>query len=209
MHVYWPGLALGVIVGAYWARVLRMVLKFRRTTGRAANFVPPEPLGRALRVLWYPTVILWIAHPFISAFAPSNLPATLRLLYHNLIIAWLAVTVAALTLAATLVCWKRMGKSWRMGIDPGEKTQLVVTGPYAYVRHPIYALSSLLMLATVVAIPTPLMMALGFIHIVFLQWEARREERHLVTAHGSEYDQYMRRVGRFIPRSVGGYHGNS
>jgi protein-S-isoprenylcysteine O-methyltransferase Ste14 len=206
MHGYWPGLALGVIIGAYWARVLRMVLKFRRTTGRAANFVPPEPLGRALRVLWYPTVILWIAHPFISAFAPSHLPAPLRLLYHNLIIAWLAVAVAALTLAATLVCWKRMGKSWRMGIDPGEKTQLVVTGPYAYVRHPIYALSSLLMLATVIAVPTPLMIALAFIHIVFLQWEARREERHLAAAHGSEYGQYMRRVGRFIPRSVGGYH---
>jgi len=208
MHVHVPALAVGIIVGAYWARVVRMVFKFRRTTGRAANFVPPEPLGRALRILWYPTVLLWIAHPLVSAFtfARPNLPAPLRLLYHNLIVAWLAVIVAALTLAATLVCWKRMGRSWRMGIDPGEKTQLVVTGPYAYVRHPIYALSSLLMLATVVAVPTPLMIALAFIHIVFLQWEARREERHLVTAHGSEYDEYMRRVGRFIPRSIGGYH---
>jgi protein-S-isoprenylcysteine O-methyltransferase Ste14 len=62
------------------------------------------------------------------------------------------------------------------------------------------------MLATVIAVPTPLMIALAVSHIFFLQWEARREERHLVTTHGSEYGEYKRRVGRFMPLSVRGYH---
>ena len=31
-----------------------------------------------------------------------------------------------------------MGRSWRMGIDPAEKTSLVTRGPYRWMRHPIY-----------------------------------------------------------------------
>ena len=196
----WPALCAGVIVGGYWARVLRLVYKLRRATGRAANFVPPEPLGRLLRIIWYPTVACWVALPLCVAFFAAKAPAPLRRLYHEPASEWLGVALAAAALGATLVCWKRMGKSWRMGIDPNEKTRLVVTGPYAYVRHPIYALSSVLMLATVAVVPAPAMILVAAVHLLFLQWEARREERHLVSVHGPEYAAYMKRVGRFAPR---------
>lgn len=204
MDIDLPALLVGLIVGAYWARVLRLVLKIRRKTGRAANLLPPEPLGRALRIIWYPTVVVWVVHPLISAFLTKP-PAPMRRLYDQPVIEWTAVVVAAFALGATLVCWKRMGRNWRMGIDPVEKTQLVFTGPYAYVRHPIYSLSSLLMLATLLAVPTATMMMVAAIHLAFLQWEARREERHLIALHGREYEQYIRRVGRFVPRSLTPY----
>src|SRR6476620_10287488 len=102
----------------------------------------------------------------------------------------------------TLVCWKRMGRSWRMGIDPNEKTQLVVAGPYAYVRHPIYALQSLLLLASFVAVPNALMLVVMLLGMILLQWEARREENYLLRVHGAQYEDYLRRVGRFIPKSL-------
>src|SRR5690348_15381335 len=110
----WSALCIGLIIGAYWARVIKLVVKARRRTGRDANFVPREPLGRALRVVWYPTVIVWIAYPFFHAWHPSGL------LYALPIVRWMAVAIAALAFLATLVCWKKMGKSWRMGIDPTE-----------------------------------------------------------------------------------------
>ena len=92
-----------------------------------------------------------------------------------------------------------------MGIDPAERTGLVVTGPFAFVRHPIYALSSLLMLASAAAVPHAAMLVVGAIHLAFLQWEARREERHMVRSHGEVYERYMANVGRFVPRSLGAY----
>jgi protein-S-isoprenylcysteine O-methyltransferase Ste14 len=189
----WSALCVGLVIGAYWARVVKLVLKARRRTGRDANFVPREPVGRALRFIWYPTVIVWVAYPFFHAWRPSGL------LYTMPMVRWLAVAVALVAFLATLVCWKRMGKSWRMGIDPNEKTQLVVSGPYAYVRHPIYALSSILMIASVVGVPTIVMIVVGCIHLFFLQWEARREEQHLVRVHGESYQKYMSTVGRFVP----------
>jgi protein-S-isoprenylcysteine O-methyltransferase Ste14 len=86
-----------------------------------------------------------------------------------------------------------------MGIDPAERTSLVVAGPFAYVRHPIYALSQLMMLASVVAVPSYVMIAVGVMHIVLLQWEVRREEAHMLQVHGAAYTDYCARVGRFIP----------
>jgi protein-S-isoprenylcysteine O-methyltransferase Ste14 len=199
-----PAFLAGLVVGAYWLRVVRMARKMRRKTGRAANFVPTEPLGRALRIIWQPIVWIWIAHPFVTAFLSSP-PPLLRPIYSVPALQWLAVGIAILAFLATRVCWKRMGKSWRMGIDPAEQTALVITGPWAYVRHPIYALSSVLMIATVVVIPTPLMIAVGLVHLLLLQWEAAREERHLSQIHGEQYDQYCKSVGRFLPRTFRSY----
>jgi protein-S-isoprenylcysteine O-methyltransferase Ste14 len=185
---------IGVILAAYWFRVARMAFKMRRKTGRAANFIPVEPLGRFLRILWQPVILAWIGLPFAAAFG-----AWPHLLFHSSFFQWLGVGAALAAFIATRVCWRRMGKSWRMGIDPGEKTELVFTGPFAYVRHPIYTLSSLMMIATVLVVPALLMIAVAVIHLLLLQWEARREERNLSRIHGRLYDQYRSRVGRFFP----------
>lgn len=200
----WPALAVGVVVSTYWWRVLRMAYKMRRKTGRAANLVPTEPLGRVLRLVWQPVVWIWAGHPLLAAVL-VNPPTVLRPLYRNPALQWFAAGIAVLAFLATRACWARMGKSWRMGIDPGERTTLIVTGPYAYVRHPIYALSSVLMIATMLVVPTPLMIAAGLLHLLLLQWEARREERHLSAVHGSQYDLYCSGVGRFMPRTLRSY----
>ena len=195
----WYALILGLILATYWSRVIRMVLKQRRQTGRDANFVPPEPLGRAIRIIWYPVVVAWVTHPFVSAYK-TRPPTLLAPPVQNNALAIAGLVLAIVALIGSWICWKRMGKSWRMGIDPNESTQLIVTGPYAYVRHPIYALSSLLMIAALLVLPTPLMLVLAVIHLTFLQWEARREERHMLAVNGDRYAAYRARVGRFLPR---------
>jgi protein-S-isoprenylcysteine O-methyltransferase Ste14 len=204
----WPACGVGCIVAAYWWRVLRMAAKMRRKTGRAANFIPTEPLGKLLRILWQPIICLWIALPFYSAFRSGPAPL-LRQLTTFAPLLWSGLVVAIIAYVVTRYCWKMMGKSWRMGIDPGEKTTLVVTGPYAFVRHPIYGLSTILMAATVAATPTPAMIVVAVIHAILLQWEARREEAHLSKVQGAVYDSYRDNTGRFIPRIGKRFHSES
>ncbi len=204
MHVYWPGVAIGLIVGFYWARVIKLVLKTRRDVGKAANFVPPELLGRILRIIWYPNVAAWIAIAFLAGLLKRP-PYVLTPLIDLPILAWAAVVVAFLALWGTMICWRKMGRSWRMGIDPNEKTQLVFSGAYSYVRHPIYALQCLLAVASLIAVPVPAMIPVAAIQCFFLQWEARREEKYLVQTHGSAYSTYMQNVGRFLPKRVSAY----
>src|SRR4051812_39430531 len=114
-----PDLTAAILILAYWARALRLAWKMRKQTGIAANWTPPEKLGRRLRMIWRPLVLFWIVHLFINAFTDeSKLPRVLLPLFHNQIISWTCVLIIALGLSATLICWKRMGKSWRMGINP-------------------------------------------------------------------------------------------
>ncbi len=192
----WPALAIGLIITFYWSRVIKMVVKTKRLTGRAANFLPPETLGRILRIIWYPNVAAWAIIPLICAFGTFqkfwDLPA----------VEWSAVGLAIIVMYLTMICWRKMGKDWRMGIDPNEKNTLIISGPYAMVRHPIYALQCLLAVTSFIAVPNLWMAIIAFIQIILLQWEARREEKHMLSVHGDTYGNYMRQVGRFIPRGV-------
>lgn len=192
-------LMVGLILCVYWARVVRLLRKAHQA-GRSANFIPPEPVGRLMRLIWIPLVLLWIVLPLIEGSGAGRHQPMLEPLFSLRPISWLAVSVAFVALVLTMICWKEMGKSWRMGINPEEKTQLIATGPYAYIRHPVYALSSMLMLTTVVVDPSPLMIAVALLHLGLLQFEARREEGYLLRTHGTIYQEYCRRVGGFIPR---------
>jgi len=198
-----PDLIAGIIVTAYWARAMRLAYKFKKQTGNAANFTPAEDIGRKIRIIWRPLVVIWITHLFVNAFGEKQkLPHILAPLAENRILPWICVAILAAGLCATLLCWKRMGKSWRMGINPNEKTQLIVSGPYAYIRHPIYAIQSLMLLATIILLPSPLMIIACLLMMTFLQWEARREEKYLVIHHGQGYADYCRQTGGFVPRSL-------
>jgi protein-S-isoprenylcysteine O-methyltransferase Ste14 len=92
-----------------------------------------------------------------------------------------------------------MGKNWSMAVMPDQKTELVTTGLYAYVRHPIYALSILLMLCSAAVVPTAPMAVVAVVHVALMLAKARNEERFLLAAQGEAYARYCRRTGRFFP----------
>src|SRR4051812_32211628 len=82
-----PLLLIGAIMGAYWYRVLRMARKQRKQTGRAANLVPAEKLGLALRIIWIPVIVIWIAHPLAAPFLDYQ-PRALRPLFDSSWFGW-------------------------------------------------------------------------------------------------------------------------
>jgi protein-S-isoprenylcysteine O-methyltransferase Ste14 len=199
MRVNLPPVLVGIILAAYWMRVLHLARKIRREVGHTANVIPPELFGFITRAIWFPVVFLWIAIPLSVPFMKYP-PGILRPLIVSWPLAWAALAVAMAAFILTLICWKKMGSSWRMGVDPSERTSLILTGPFACVRHPIYALSSALMLATVAVEPAALMIVVAAIHLTLLQLEARREEKYLLGVHGPAYSEYCARVGGFLPR---------
>jgi protein-S-isoprenylcysteine O-methyltransferase Ste14 len=200
-------LILGIVTGAYWVCVLAMALKVRRSSGRAANFIPAERLGRWLRIIWTPIVGIWIANPFYAALARRPIwelsPIGRNAGWVSAGLASVGCGLAACCFIATIFCWKTMGHSWRMGIDPEERTELVSRGPYAYLAHPIYALSQLMMLGTMLSLPSPIILVAGAVQLLLLHWEARREERHMIAVHGEVYERYRSQVGGFIPKFSG------
>jgi protein-S-isoprenylcysteine O-methyltransferase Ste14 len=188
-----PPLVAGVCLLIYWGTVVAKALRFARKEPHDANLIPREALGGWLRLIWFPVIAAWIVQPWLQV--ASDAPVSL-----GPILAFLGAAVCVIATALTFSCWREMGKSWRVGIDPGERTALVFTGPFRFVRHPIYALSILLVLGTLATTPTLPMLMLAVMHIGLLQFEAHREEQYLLGKHGEQYAQYRARVGRFVPR---------
>ena len=93
-----------------------------------------------------------------------------------------------------------MGRSWRIGINPNEKLTLVSTGPYRYVRHPIYSALILAVAGTLLALePTLRGVALLFFLSTVLRLKSLLEEKLLIEHFPNEYPDYKRQVKALIP----------
>lgn len=108
----------------------------------------------------------------------------------------LAVTGIGLTFYAQVA----MGESWRIGVDPEERTSLVTTGPFALVRNPIFAAMLPTALGLTMLVPSWIAIA-GLLGLVLaLEIQVRVvEEPYLLQAHGETYARYTAQVGRFLP----------
>ncbi|MFY9839234.1 MAG: isoprenylcysteine carboxylmethyltransferase family protein [Xanthobacteraceae bacterium] len=114
-----------------------------------------------------------------------------------------AYVLVGVMLAGLLLTWLariHLGRLWSSAITRKEQHRIVDTGPYAYVRHPIYAgiitalIATAIIEATLVALVGALLIALG------LWLKARAEERFLMAELGPDaYRSYCRRVTMLIP----------
>lgn len=121
------------------------------------------------------------------------------LLTHSLFAASPAV-IGVQAAAACLMIWARLTfgfRSFHAIADPTEGG-LVTTGPYAFVRHPIYTALCLFVLPAAAAHPS--WAAAGFVLAVLTGASARMipEERLLVGRY-PEYAAYAKRTKRMIP----------
>lgn len=97
-----------------------------------------------------------------------------------------------------------MGSSWRDDVDPPERTALVVHGPFAIVRNPIYTAALAWALGLALLVPNPFALAGPVLLWLGLELQVRRvEEPYTRRIHGPAYQQYAARVGRFLP-GIGG-----
>ncbi len=111
--------------------------------------------------------------------------------------------LAAVTLAGISFTWwarLHLGRFWSNAITHKEGHRVIDTGPYGFVRHPIYTGLITGMLATGVAVGTVTAM-LGAILISLGMWQkARMEEGFLTTELGADaYGSYCRRVPMLFP----------
>jgi len=89
-------------------------------------------------------------------------------------------------------------------ISPTEATrvnhQLRTSGPYRWIRHPLYTLGALFMLALAGVTGLWWLGALLVPALLLLIWRTRYEEANLIAQFGDEYRAYMQRTGRFLPK---------
>lgn len=120
------------------------------------------------------------------------------------IISWLLLCGAIYPLAAGFMQLKMGGKPQKSRQDDSyykfeETTELVETGIFKYIRHPMYC--SLLLLTWGIYLKNPVTEALlaSLSASVFLYLTAIFDERECIGFFGDKYKEYMKRTKRFIP----------
>jgi protein-S-isoprenylcysteine O-methyltransferase Ste14 len=99
-----------------------------------------------------------------------------------------------------LAVWARinLGRNWGMPMTQKEEPELVTSGPYHLIRHPIYSGILMAMLGTSLATNIYWLIATGIMGAYFI-YSARVEERLLTTSLPTTYPRYRMSTKMLIP----------
>ncbi len=108
----------------------------------------------------------------------------------------LVVFVVGLALAV----WARLslGRNWGTPMSQKEDPELVTSGPYRMIRHPIYSGILLGMIGTTIAVSLYWLVAVAILGAYFL-YSAVVEERFMASQFPDSYPQYKRSTKMLIP----------
>ena len=178
--------ALWILFGLYW---LVAALKRKKTKRRETwlqRFVYVAPLLAAWWLLVRPEARYgWLG----ARFVPAG-PAT----------EWIGVALTAA--GASVAFWARwhLGANWSGVVTVKEGHELIRTGPYRRIRHPIYTGILLALFGTMLEVSEVRgLLALAVVWLSFY-WKARREESFLAQEFGEKFEAHVKQTGMFLPR---------
>jgi protein-S-isoprenylcysteine O-methyltransferase Ste14 len=118
----------------------------------------------------------------------------------DLALAVLVVGLMCLSIGLAVGAVRTLGRQWAVGARIIEAHELVTTGPYAWVRHPIYAGMGGMLIASGLVVSSwwALATAIAFYGAGAIV-RVRAEEKLLLEAFGDEYRGYRARVPAVVP----------
>jgi protein-S-isoprenylcysteine O-methyltransferase Ste14 len=176
-----PGLALYVLFGLYWAIASR---------NRAAD-ATTDPSSYGFHTFLVGLSLLMICLPLpgltIRLLPQSALPLTLGII--------LELAGVALAIAARRV----LGRNWSREVRIGVGHELVRSGPYVLIRHPIY--TGALCISLGLAVQSGLLGAFVGLAVLIVAYVRKiaLEERLLRNAFGASFDHYRAKSWALIP----------
>jgi protein-S-isoprenylcysteine O-methyltransferase Ste14 len=115
---------------------------------------------------------------------------------------WRWIGVGPLVAGTVMAMWglRTLGHNFAFSVSPQEGNALVRSGPYRWVRHPLYTAFF------VQAVGVGLVMGSWFVGLMVvllwggLAWRTPIEEEKLIERYGDAYRKYIAVTGRFLPR---------
>ena len=147
-----------------------------------------HPLGDAGQLILFGLfMVLWILDSFIlhrSTFLANIIPLVLRLII----------------LGIALITAFYLFKSGHVVVSGEQRpTEVVSSGAFRYVRHPLYLGSMLVYLGLTVSTASLLCLALLVVIVLFYNYIAAYEEKLLEAKMGASYIEYEKKTGKWVP----------
>lgn len=135
--------------------------------------------------------LAFVIEPRLVEFAQVAIPPGWRL-------AGLPLGVAGIGLFAWM--FRHLGLNVTSTSMPRENACLVTTGPYRWIRHPMYSAAVILVGAATLLTANLVVLVAGISMFALLAARSRIEEARLIEKFGDAYRDYQRHTGRFLPR---------
>ncbi len=180
--------ALWLIFIAYWA--LSAINAKRNISG---TWVWRREMGLRLSVL-----VLVVLALRIPVFRHALRDAGLYALRTNMLTGLIGVVLCALGVGLAIVARVYLGRNWGMPMSRKENPELVITGPYAFVRHPIYTGIFLAIVGSTIGESIFWLVPLILFGAYFM-YSARREEKIMIEQFPEQYPAYMKRTKLLLP----------
>ena len=167
--------------------------------------INPYVVGKSDRPIdfiesYYPvTLLVILAVTLVYSFFPRLYSYAVPITWLNkwwIEIAGLALMVSGL--AWTAIAQMHMGKSWRIGIDAENRTELVEIGLFGLSRNPIFLGMRLALFGFFLALPNAFTLTATVMADLLMQIQVRLEEEFLAGSHGENYSEFCGRVRRWI-----------
>jgi protein-S-isoprenylcysteine O-methyltransferase Ste14 len=152
-----------------------------------------ETLARARGLAHYVAYFFFVPYVVIAARPGSELdvPEPLR---------WIGLGLVVLGVGIALWAIATLGRHYDLELEIHRDHELVRTGPYRFVRHPIYTGLGLHFAGACLATGNLVLIAGTFlVTLPALYLRAKTEERLLRERFGPAYDVYAREVGMLVP----------
>ena len=130
--------------------------------------------------------LIWFGPFWLRRSAPWRIPVATVFLVLSVIVSWTAV--------------RALGRQWRMDAGLNADHELVHTGPYRFMRHPIYTSMLLQLIGTGVMISIPWLVPIALVFfIIGTEIRIRIEEKLLAAQFPQEFAAYRRATPAYIP----------
>ena len=120
-------------------------------------------------------------------------------LYHSPVVQALGTVLAIAGLLFAMWARVHLGRNWSAAVTSKEGHELIRSGPYRIVRHPIYAGLFLAVLGTSITAETGDALIGFFVISIAYLIKLKREENVLAVEFGDQYEEYRREVPALLP----------
>lgn len=155
---------------------------------------------RKIKGLWFNIFRLFFVLLAVLSFSNiSCFPLTIALFPHSPLIQIAGSVIAVAGLVVAIMGRKKLADNWSSNIEIKEGHELVTSGIYGYVRHPIY--TGMLFMGLGTWLVSGRFSAFFFFAILtaFMLFKVREEEELMTTYFPNEYPEYKKRVSCIIP----------
>lgn len=147
------------------------------------------------RVLGGVGLLFAVAAPVFELLGMQAIPV-----FDHLTVRLTGLVLMVAGIGTILIAQAAMGRSWRADVDPDVPTNLVTTGPFRWVRNPIFTSTVITFVGLALMVPNVLAVVMVLVSVAALQIQVRLvEEPYLRRTHGAAYARYAARTGRFVP----------